>query len=143
MPKGQQLSKGQRKRQAKRMQYLKRERLIQSSLSLRRKSEPQDAMAVDSLKDAIGVVDASTKNMTTSRGNHSGHHFSSKRVKSNRGKKRLQNEEVMHMSLVLQHPQFKEDPFGTLQEHLKNSVASNYTRTGGDATTKGNKKKHR
>mmetsp|Transcript_34003 Transcript_34003/g.49295 ORF Transcript_34003/g.49295 Transcript_34003/m.49295 type:complete len:186 (-) Transcript_34003:414-971(-) len=135
VPKGQQLSKGQRKRQAKRLQYLRRERLIQSSLALRKK----DIMAVTALKDAIGVVSASAKNDAAS--DNGGTHLSMKRVKSNRGKKRLQNEEVMHMSLVLQHPQFNEDPFGTLQEHLRNSVASNHERD--DAAAKGNKKKHR
>eukprot|EP00816_Leptocylindrus_hargravesii_P003922 CAMPEP_0196820304 /NCGR_PEP_ID=MMETSP1362-20130617/74699_1 /TAXON_ID=163516 /ORGANISM="Leptocylindrus danicus, Strain CCMP1856" /LENGTH=95 /DNA_ID=CAMNT_0042199135 /DNA_START=552 /DNA_END=839 /DNA_ORIENTATION=+ len=95
-------------------------------------------MAVSALKDAIGVVSESAKNDATS--DKGGTHLSMKRVKSNRGKKRLQNEEVMHMSLVLQHPQFNEDPFGTLQEHLRNSVASNQR---DDAATKGNKKKHR
>jgi tRNA(Ile)-lysidine synthase TilS/MesJ len=42
---------------------------------------------------------------------------------SNRVRKNLVTGEIERMNLVQQHPAFKEDPFATLQEHLKNTLA--------------------
>ena len=43
------------------------------------------------------------------------------RLKSNRSKQSLAQKELPHLNLVLQHPVFNDNPFATMQEHLKNS----------------------
>lgn len=41
----------------------------------------------------------------------------------NKQKKNIAIEEVVHYNLVLQHPSFQSNPFETMQEHLRNTLA--------------------
>lgn len=118
------LSKGQRKRQAKRDQYLRREKLILSSLTL--KKEQQQKKRIDGL-DAIRKALKATVVTKSVPGKQQKQPPNDKltaiRVETNKAKQKVTTEEVTHMNLVLQHPAFQKDPFETIREHLKNTLA--------------------
>lgn len=107
------LSRGQRKRQAKREQYLKREKMVFSTLKLQREEEQKHRLdGMDALKEALITTTTSspeqpTKQMPT----------------SNKGKKNIAAREMEHMNLVLQHPAFRLNPFEAIQQHLRNTLA--------------------
>ena len=116
-PSTQTLSRGQRRRQAKRDQYRKREQMILSSLRLKSQEEQKGRIdGLDAIREALmnttkhGKVEQNDPNNASS-------------FKTNKGKKRLLVEESHHLSLVSQHPAFKADPFETIQEHLRNTLA--------------------
>lgn len=115
----QQLSRGQRKRFAKRENFLRKERLILSSLKLKRDEEQRRRIdGLDAIKEALLN--------TTSKSNNSedvDEDDDIRAVITNKAKRRLVADEVEHMSLVLQHPAYKQDPFATMQEHLQNTLA--------------------
>mmetsp|Transcript_19457 Transcript_19457/g.28841 ORF Transcript_19457/g.28841 Transcript_19457/m.28841 type:complete len:202 (+) Transcript_19457:71-676(+) len=115
-----QLSRGQRKRQAKKEQYLKRQNRILSSLSLRKKEDQSKRIdGLDALKEALqAMVTREATDIpadTISRSNE---------LDTNKAKKRLTAKEVSHLGLVMEHPEFKSNPFATIQEHLKNTLAN-------------------
>lgn len=111
------LSRGQRKRQAKREQYLKREKMVLSSLKLKQQDEQKKRLdGLDALKEALTTVDTST---STSADNQT----RTSSANTLKGKKNLAAREMEHMSLVLQHPAFQSNPFESIQQHLRNSLA--------------------
>jgi hypothetical protein len=110
-------SRGQRKRQAKRDKYLQREQKILSTLKLKSQDEQKRRIdGLDAIRDAL---------MNTTKGGSKGSQKEEheKHYNTNKSKLSLVGEEVQHMSLVLQHPAFKANPFETLQEHLRNTLA--------------------
>jgi hypothetical protein len=117
------LSRGQKKRQAKRDQYLKREKMIFSSLHIKRLEEQKGRLdGLDALKEAL------TKSIKANSQTAEGHLNESdpeRKVvtKTNKSKKSLAQAELPHLNLVLQHPVFQSNPFATMQEHLCNSLA--------------------
>jgi Ribosome biogenesis protein SLX9 len=107
------LSRGQRKRQAKREQYLKREKMILSSLRLQREEEQKHRLdGLDALKEAITTV-------TFSQGKTS----QQAQPATNKGRKNICCREMQHMNLVLQHPAFQSNPFEAIQQHLRNTLS--------------------
>jgi len=118
VPQSQQLSRGQRKRQAKREQFLKKEKMILSSLMLQRQEDQKKRIdGLDAIKEAL--MDTATKNA-------SGRAIEPQvlqHVTTNKAKRKLVAKEVEHMNLIMQHPSFKQDPFETMQQHLKNTFA--------------------
>lgn len=108
-----QLSRGQRKRLARREQYKKREKMILSSLRLKSLDNKKGINGLDSIREALI---GSTKDTQT-------HVREAKTQMTNKSKRRLVSEEVHHMGLVLEHPSFKANPFETMQEHLRNTLA--------------------
>jgi len=115
------LSRGQRKRQAKREQYLQRENMILSSLRLKKAEEQKtridgmDAMRkalLDTVVEQEGGHDAAKEEKPTS-----------SLLKSSKSRKELVGKEVTQMNLVMQHPAFQADPFATIREHLQNTIA--------------------
>ncbi|KAL3940737.1 MAG: hypothetical protein SGBAC_004769 [Bacillariaceae sp.] len=107
------LSRGQRKRFAKREQYKKREKMILSSLKLKALDEQKGINGLSSIREALI---GSTKDKIQGKLEH-------QTQLTNKGKQKLVAEEVHHMGLVLEHPSFKENPFETMQEHLRNTLA--------------------
>mmetsp|Transcript_17034 Transcript_17034/g.35763 ORF Transcript_17034/g.35763 Transcript_17034/m.35763 type:complete len:223 (+) Transcript_17034:177-845(+) len=122
------LSRGQRKRLAKREQYLKREKMVMSSLRLRRLEEQKGKLdGLDSIRDAL--PSSNPKRLPGNSSTDSMHNSSvdlpqAPPCKTNRSKEVLANVEISHMGLVLDHPSFKENPFAAIQQHLRNSLAS-------------------
>jgi hypothetical protein len=114
----QDMSRGQRKRQAKRDTFLKREKLILSSLKL--KSEEEQKKRIDGL-DAIR--EALLNTTKTTKAEDPAEETSQMHATTNKSKKRLMIKEVEHFNLILQHPAYQEDPFATMQEHLRNTLA--------------------
>jgi hypothetical protein len=108
-------SRGQRRRMAKREQYLKREHMILSSLRLSREHEQKNKIdGFDSLWKALPTV---------SKEEEAGRSDTAQLIRKNKQKKNIAIEEVVHYNLVLQHPSFQTNPFGTMQEHLRNTLA--------------------
>jgi hypothetical protein len=114
----QDMSRGQRKRQAKRDTYLKREKLILSSLKL--KSEEEQKKRIDGLDAIREALLNTTKNAKKA---DPAEETSQVQATTNKSKKQLMIKEVAHFNLVLQHPAYQEDPFATMQEHLRNTLA--------------------
>mmetsp|Transcript_17196 Transcript_17196/g.35290 ORF Transcript_17196/g.35290 Transcript_17196/m.35290 type:complete len:256 (-) Transcript_17196:103-870(-) len=122
------LSRGQRKRQAKREQYLRREKMVLSTLRLEQEKEQKGRIdGLDSIREALmesvagkktGGKDGSVKEASKEE------EKLSDSIETNKAKKNLAGKELTHMGLVLQHPAFKSDPFGAIREHLKNTLAS-------------------
>jgi hypothetical protein len=113
------LSRGQRKRQAKREKYLRRERLVLDSLKLKRQEEQSKRIdGLDAIKEALlaTVREGDAQKESTSKP------AVRSLLKSNRGQKHLVEKEVSHMKLVLQHPAFQAEPFAAIREHLKNTI---------------------
>ena len=109
-------SRGQRKRQAKRDQYLKRQNLVLSTLQLKREDDQKNRIdGLDALKAAVVTISSqSAIAQTQTAQSHALDHQKSKR--------QLTIREVNHMELVLEHPAFQANPFETIQEHLKNTL---------------------
>eukprot|EP00339_Tiarina_fusa_P015890 CAMPEP_0117030378 /NCGR_PEP_ID=MMETSP0472-20121206/21930_1 /TAXON_ID=693140 ORGANISM="Tiarina fusus, Strain LIS" /NCGR_SAMPLE_ID=MMETSP0472 /ASSEMBLY_ACC=CAM_ASM_000603 /LENGTH=205 /DNA_ID=CAMNT_0004738431 /DNA_START=81 /DNA_END=698 /DNA_ORIENTATION=+ len=115
------LSRGQRKRLAKREQFLKREKLVLSSLRL--KSQEEQKRRIDGLDAIKEALMNTTTTQTASSGGAEDDEMQSKQYGTNRAKKTLIGSELERMSLVMQHPAFKTNPFETMQEHLRNTFA--------------------
>jgi hypothetical protein len=117
----QDMSRGQRKRQAKRDTFLKREKLILSTLKL--KSEEEQKKRIDGLDAIREALLNTTKNAKT--GDPAAQDTSQVQAAAttNKAKKQLMIKEVEHFNLVLQHPAYQQDPFATMQEHLRNTLA--------------------
>jgi len=113
------LSRGQRKRLAKRQQYLQRENLIKSSLNLQKQQPKIRPLDVDTLQGAIkDIVASSSGDDAVKAAALKQRQF----VKSNKKKQYIMNAEISHVGLVMQHPQFQADPFSAMQMHLKNTL---------------------
>ena len=114
------LSRGQRKRQAKREQYLKREQMILSTLKL--KQEEEQKTRIDGL-DAIRAALLNTKKEGSQSAKQRQQQHGILQGKTSKSKQKLLNNELNHYSLVLQHPSYQSNPFETMQEHLRNTLA--------------------
>mmetsp|Transcript_30034 Transcript_30034/g.70814 ORF Transcript_30034/g.70814 Transcript_30034/m.70814 type:complete len:135 (-) Transcript_30034:1320-1724(-) len=92
--------------------------MILSSLMLQRQEDQKKRIdGLDAIKEAL--MDTATKNA-------SGRAIEPQvlqHVTTNKAKRQLVAKEVEHMNLILQHPSFKQDPFETMQQHLKNTFA--------------------
>lgn len=111
------LSRGQRKRLAKREKYLKRERMVMSSLKLKKQDEQAKRIdGLDALKEAL-LETVSDKPATSPEKSQP-----AQVVRSNKGKRSIVHKEVEHMKLVLEHPAFKANPLAAIHEHLKNTT---------------------
>lgn len=128
------LSRGQRKRLAKREQYLKREKMVMSSLRLQRLEEQKGKIdGLDAIREALGEASSSTsrtksmiaaaKEIMSKSNNRQNGNTTKKIINTNKSKKTLAATEITHMSLVLQHPSFKSNPFESIQQHLRNSLS--------------------
>lgn len=117
------LSRGQRKRLAKREQYLKREKMVMSSLRLQRLEEQKGRIdGLDAMREAlVGAAKSADYAKTAS---SQAQPAAAAKCNTNKSKKALGNNEISHMSLVLQHPSFQENPFAAIQTHLRNSLAA-------------------
>jgi hypothetical protein len=114
------LSRGQRKRQAKHDQFLKREKMIMTSLKIKRADEQRQQIdGLDEIRDALlatvaGIEKPKEEGDALPKDNM---------LKSNKSRQRLLQQEAAQMNLVLQHPSYQADPFSTLKEHLQNTMA--------------------
>jgi hypothetical protein len=118
------LSRGQRKRLAKREQYLKREQMIMSSLKLRHNDNQKNRLdGLDAIKNALADTIRHTV-QNSSRNTESSLDKKCTATKSNFSKKKIAQKEINQLNLVLQHPSYQSNPFATIQEHLKNSFAA-------------------
>ena len=118
------LSRGQRKRQAKREQYLQREKMVLSSLSLKRKQEQTKRIdGLDSLKEALleTQTEQTTASSPTQKSKKLHIPFS---LKSNKSRQTLVAKETTQLKLVMEHPSFQADPFATMRLHLQNTIAN-------------------
>ena len=107
-----QLSRGQRKRQAKRDQYLKREKLILSTLKLQKEEDQKKRIdGMDAIRKALKAT------MTKSTTSDSSKDDTGDRVETNKAKQQVAAKEVTHMNLVLQHPAFQSNPFDTIIQY--------------------------
>ncbi len=119
-PKTQQLSRGQRKRQAKREQFLKKEKMILSSLMLQRQEEQKKRIdGLDAIKQAL--MDATAQDTNGEQANNSTVK-PIQHITTNKAKRKLVAKEIEHVNLILQHPAFKSNPFETMQDHLRNTL---------------------
>jgi len=117
------LSRGQRKRQAKREQYLKKEKMILSSLKLKKEDEQKKRIdGLDALKAAL-LETVQEKPGTPNDDNEATVPEKPKPLTSNKAKQKILASELTHMGLVMQHPAFQANPFEAIQEHLRNSLA--------------------
>ena len=116
----QNLSRGQRKRLLKREQYLRREKMVLSTLKLKKLDEQQDRIdGLDAIKDALSDTVKKSKKMSNAKNKET--NDKAEPAKTNKAKKDIAQKELSHFNLVLQHPSFQSNPFATMQEHLRNS----------------------
>jgi len=115
------MSRGQRKRQAKKDQYLKRQAMVSSCLSLKKEEDQRKRIdGLDALKEALMTTISKDEKLErpaeklTKKSNH---------LTSNESKRKLTVQEVSHLGLVLEHPEFQSNPFAAIQQHLKNTLA--------------------
>lgn len=121
------MSRGQRKRMAKREQYLRREKMVMSTLKLKTLEEQKGRLdGLDAIKDALTATIAN-KGKKSSAGDKKAAE-ENEVTKTNKAKKDLAQKELTHMKLVLQHPTFQSNPFATIQQHLKNTLAESAER---------------
>ena len=114
------LSRGQRKRQAKKDQYLKRQKLVLSTLLLQKQEDQKKRIdGLDALKDALHATLQENETVRPKVDLACSQNLN----KTNKSKKDLTAREVSHLGLVLEHPAFQSNPFATMQEHLKNTLA--------------------
>jgi hypothetical protein len=100
----QQLSRGQRKCHAKREQFLRKEKLIFSSLQLKEDTEQGRCIdGVDAIKNALMGTCEEARKGVTSEGRDT------PRITNKRAKKSIVENEVERMNLVLQHPAYQND----------------------------------
>lgn len=118
------LSRGQRKRQHKRDQYLKRENMVLSSLRLKRlEGQVGKLDGLDAIREALGVASSSSSSSGAAAVEGGGAKKVPPTCDTNKSRRALANAEISHMGLVLRHPAFNEDPFEAIRQHLRNSLA--------------------
>lgn len=112
------LSRGQKKRMAKREQYLRKERLVMGSLMLKKQQEQAKRIdGLDAIKQAL---------LATTQGDDNKHDKKASTpnmLKSQKSRETLLQKESNQLQLVMQHPAFQADPLATIREHLTNSLA--------------------
>lgn len=114
------LSRGQRKRLAKRDQYLKRENMVMSSLRLRRMDDQKGKLdGLDAIREALTTSTSSSVSVAQQQKQAPNKLMT---CNTNKSKRTLANSEISHMGLVLSHPKFNEDPFAAIRLHLQNSL---------------------
>ena len=128
------LSRGQRKRQAKRAQFNTRQLLIQNSLRLRN----TNALGVTTLQHAIDSVDKEDHIGIDNNAPPAGAAVKVSTVHANQ-RRTLERSEAEHVDLVLQHPVFDADPFQAIQLHLKHTLPA--ASDVGDGAIKKNRRK--
>jgi hypothetical protein len=115
------LSRGQRKRLAKREQYLKRENMVMSSLRLRRLDDQKGKLdGLDAIREALTTSTTSSSSVSVTKQQQAPNKLMT--CNTNKSKRTLANSEISHMGLVLSHPKFNEDPFAAIKLHLQNSL---------------------
>lgn len=113
------LSRGQRKRLAKRNKYMKREQMILSTLKLRHEEEQSKRIdGLDALRNALLHTTSSGDGDKEKQQQQQNQLLG----KTNASKQKLQQMELNHYNLVLQHPEYVKNPFETMQEHLRNTL---------------------
>ena len=118
------LSRGQRKRQHKRDQYLKRENMVLSSLRLKRlEGQVGKLDGLDAIREALGVASSSSSSSGAAAVEGGGAKKVPPTCDTNKSRRALANAEISHMGLVLRHPAFNEDPFEAIRQHLRHSLA--------------------
>jgi ABC-type dipeptide/oligopeptide/nickel transport system ATPase component len=118
------LSRGQRKRQSKKNQYLKKEQLILSSLKLQKDDEEKKRLfGLNALRDALLSSVQAQKQTQKQQTDNDADTKEESVLKTNKSRQKLVGKEVTQMSLVLQHPEFQADPFAAMREHLENTIA--------------------
>ena len=119
------LSRGQRKRLAKRDQYLKRENMVLSSLRLKRlEGQVGKLDGLDAIREALGEASSSSSSSGAAAVERGGAKKVPPTCDTNRSRRALANAEISHMGLVLRHPAFNDDPFEAIRQHLRNSLAA-------------------
>lgn len=117
------LSRGQRKRLAKREQYLKRENMVMSSLRLRRLDDQKGKLdGLDAIREALTTSTTSSSSSVSVAQQQKQAPNKLMTCNTNKSKRTLANSEISHMGLVLSHPKFNEDPFAAIRLHLQNSL---------------------
>lgn len=117
------MSRGQRKRLARRSQHSSRMSLVNSSLSLtnhRAKSSAsaggrQNASLMGAVGAALPAYDPAKQKPAEA---------PPVLVETVRAKKSTALKEVTHLKLVQEHPEFQLDPFAAIQAHLNNTLAA-------------------
>jgi len=148
------LSRGQRKRLAKKEQYLRRERMVRSVLRLKEEEKEQRNQrkrldGLDAIRKALrpivaevevgagaddgapSLIKSKPTTMTTTTSSSLSTLNTSPSVATapavgttNRSKKDLTAKETARMGLVLSHPAFESDPFETMRLHLRNTFVT-------------------
>jgi ABC-type dipeptide/oligopeptide/nickel transport system ATPase subunit len=96
---------------------VRKEKLILSSLVLKKQEEQKQRIdGLDAIRDAL-------MNTTKDDKSKEGQEEHAESYNTNKAKRKLVAEEARHVGLVMQHPAFKADPFATIQEHLRNTLA--------------------
>lgn len=123
------LSRGQRKRQAKRDQYLKKEKMILSTLKLQKMEEQKHRIdGLDAIKEALTqTIKENQARLIEAEEKKKKEQLEEAVLKTNKAKKNVAQKEMNHLNLVLQHPSFQSNPFATIQEHLRNTLAQQAT----------------
>ena len=100
--------------------------MILSSLLLQKQEEQKKRIdGLDAIKQAL--LSTTTGSDDAKRSSHEAqlqNEAAPLVVATNKAKPKLVAEEVEHMSLILQHPAYKANPFETMQEHLRNTLAA-------------------
>jgi hypothetical protein len=118
------LSRGQKKRQAKKLQYLRREQLVMSSLRLRREQDQRTRIdGLDALRAAL-LDAAAAKAPAESELEAEKAAPPPSQLRSAASRQRLVRREAAQMALVARHPAFREDPFGAIGQHLRNTAVA-------------------
>lgn len=118
------LSRGQKKRLAKREQYLRREKMVMSALKLKRQEDQKKRIdGLDAIREAL-LDTVKEANEDDEKKDYLKPNF----LKSNKSRQKLFQKEVGQMQLVLEHPQFKADPLSTIREHLQNTLSKDIDR---------------
>lgn len=118
------LSKGQKKRMAKREQYLRKERLVMSSLLLKKQEDQAKRIdGLDAIKEALLATTKKGNDKTSSAHNQKQQAHAQNFLKSQKSRQTLLQRESNQLQLVVQHPAFQNDPLATIREHLTNKLA--------------------
>lgn len=122
---GEALSRGQKKRLAKREQYLRRERLVMGSLQLKKQQEQAKRIdGLDAIKEALlATTTTQQDDDDKDKKQEKAAHHPPNLLKSQKSRQTLLQRESNQLQLVMQHPAFQDDPLATIQRHLTNSLA--------------------
>uniref|UniRef100_A0A7S3L8S8 Ribosome biogenesis protein SLX9 n=1 Tax=Amphora coffeiformis TaxID=265554 RepID=A0A7S3L8S8_9STRA len=116
------LSRGQKKRLAKREQYLRKESLVMGSLQLKKQQEQAKRIdGLDAIKEALMSTTTTRTNDDDDKKQSQAHRPNL--LKTQKSRSTLLQRESNQLQLVMQHPAFQQDPLATIREHLTNSLA--------------------